>query len=115
MPYIEGSRQDCFNEEIRDLVLSIDSMGNVKGDVNYVITKIVHEWVLMKSFRDKSKLNYATKSQGYDVLAEATAEYYRTVMGLHEDEAIKKNGPISQLDSCLEVRKRLEDNNEKPS
>jgi hypothetical protein len=112
MPFIDEARRDIFDDDIDLIIQNIDSMGNIKGDVNYVITKIVHEWVLRKAFRDKSKLNYATKSQGYDVLAEATAEYYRTVMGLHEDKAIKKNGPISQLDACLEVRKRLEGNNE---
>ena len=77
MPYIEN------RNTIDGLLNLLRPALTTKGEVNYAITKIVHEWIL--GFRLK---NYETLSKGYDVLSEAAQEYYRSVLGKYEDKWI---------------------------
>ncbi len=61
------------------------------GELNYVITAIVHAYV-----RDHG-MRYATLNDVVGVLECAKAEFIRRIASPYEDEQIKKNGDIGVL------------------
>lgn len=65
------------------------------GELNYVITKLVHNYVE----RSKAGLRYETLNEVIGILDCAKAEFYRTVVAPYEDEKRRVTGPISQLDA----------------
>lgn len=75
-------------------------LGNVPvaatpGELNYVISLTVHEYVLQKL--QGADLSYALLNEVYGVMQAAAAEFYRTVIAPYEEKAQAKNGPVSLL------------------
>jgi hypothetical protein len=104
MPYIHETRRKRFDTLIKPLLLSetiheVPFTNMCKGDVVYIISKIVHEYVLSLGLPC-----FDTKSTGKSVLQDALDEYKRIVMDKHEDKKRIENGGISDLDE-----KSLED------
>ncbi len=88
MPYIK-------QEERTELDLIVDSLSKKfthVGQLNYIITRICHNWIL------KSGKRYAHINSVMGVLSCVTQELYRVVASPYEDEKIAENGAITELD-----------------
>lgn len=88
MPYIKPERRSIFDETIDSLAVRIGS----EGELNYVITKLVHTWLT------EYGINYAHLNSAIGVLECAKMELYRQVVGKYEDVKQDENGPVSELD-----------------
>ena len=97
MPYIIQEARDRLDPYIQKLYDTVDLL-NPEGELNYCITKLIHLYVLYL-ITATGKKAYALLGQGHKILEEAAKEYYRKVMGRHEDKAWVRNGAISDLDA----------------
>lgn len=90
MPYInKEDRELHFNSLADELAYRCNS----KGDVTYVVSRIVHKWVMRLG-----KRSYKTLSKGASVLRDALMCYDATVLLPYEDKKKSENGPVSELD-----------------
>ena len=89
MPYIKREQRERINKYIEELCLRL---GDDPGERNYVITKIMHDFIAQTGKRYKH-LNTAI-----GILECAKAEFIRTVVSPYEDQKIEENGNISSLD-----------------
>jgi hypothetical protein len=68
-------------------------MPNTPGQLNYVITALVHRYLIERG------VNYYNLNEAIGVLECAKAELLRVVVGPYEDKKRRESGPISELDS----------------
>ncbi len=94
MPYIKKENRDTIDAVIKSLV----DVVTTPGDVNYAITKLLHEILVREG------LNYAGLNAAVGVLECVKLEFYRMVVAPYENKKRMENGPISDLDA-----KTLED------
>lgn len=80
MPYI--------NEERRELVSHLGLDVAEEGDVNYLITSIIDEWL------DREGLSYASINAAIGILECAKLELYRRIAAPYEDEKLEANGDV---------------------
>lgn len=93
MPYINQKRRRILNTVINEFFKAeFSSLNLLKGDINYIITKIVHKFVLQHGE------NYNARSLGKSILQDALDEYKRQVMDKYEDKKKQENSAISSLD-----------------
>ena len=95
MPYITTDKRKKYDSFILALVASLEQGEHSNGDLNYVISKLVHEWLISHP----DGLRYDSSSDAYKAMVCAAAEFYRVVVAPYEDAAAKKNGPVSVLDN----------------
>lgn len=88
MPYIKPNQRTQFDEAIDSLAVRIGP----EGELNYVITKLVHTWLI------EYGVNYARLNAAIGVLDCAKMELYRQVVAEYEDEKKSENGHVSELD-----------------
>ncbi len=88
MPYIKQEDRKNFNGLVAKLSKRIDFAGNNKGDLNYIITMLIKEFVKRKG------LKYNTLSDITGVLNDVKVEFERKVVANYEDLKIKENGGI---------------------
>lgn len=84
MPYIK--QQDRYNKDNQ-----LDKLADViltEGDLNYAITRLVHEWVACKGE------SYATYNAVVGVLRCVELELYRRKVAPYEDRKIAENGDV---------------------
>ncbi len=85
MPHITPQRRPFVNRAIpipdEDVLASLS-----KGDINYVISRIVWRWVLAAG------IDYESLSEGISVLQDAANELYRVKLAPYENEKINENG-----------------------
>ncbi len=94
MPYVTREQRDRLNPLIEPL--SKDLLENLdEGEYNYVMTKLMHEFILKKGIKYK---NFCVAK---GILMDARDEISRIPMGFYEDEKIRANGFISDLDLHL--------------
>jgi hypothetical protein len=105
MPYIKQEDRDRINKSVdkdsmwAPVEVLLDRI-NCKGDLNYILTRLTHLWVLRNmNVNSGGKKSYEELSKGFDVLAEAAAEYQAAVMHPYEKKKTAENGPVSELDS----------------
>ena len=67
---------------------------NSPGDLTYAITLLMH-----LEAQKKGPLRYSSLSAIRASAQDAADEFYRVVMGPHEDKKRRENGPVSSLDS----------------
>lgn len=89
MPYIKKERRIDFDQRIRELVPLL----RTSGELNYVITKIIHE--MIKTYHGPS---YDMLNSMIGVLECAKLELYRKIAAPYEDKKQTENGPVSELD-----------------
>ena len=89
MPYIKNVERDLFDRQICDLITSLE---NNPGQLNYVITKLLHEHLELFGVK------YKNINQVIGVLECAKQELYRKVAVPYEDLKRMENGRISNLD-----------------
>jgi hypothetical protein len=82
----------------RDRVL-VEFEAQNAGELNYLITKIVHEYVL-----NDPELKYNKINEVIGVLECAKLELYRMIASPYEDKKAIENGNISLLDSPEETK-----------
>lgn len=87
MPYIDKSRRHELFGYIEALDDKLAEMGDVGGDMNYVIFRLIH-----KKFERVRK--YATIEQIIGTLTCVKDEFQRRVTGDYEDAARHRNGDI---------------------
>jgi len=63
------------------------------GELNYCISKLVHNYILRLG-----PLNYAQVNEVVGALECAKLELYRQVAAPYEDKKKSENGPVSELD-----------------
>jgi hypothetical protein len=88
MPYIQKEERVELDAWMKPLIEDIESA----GQLNYVISKIVHGYVLKRTMR------YGLLNEAVGVLECAKEEFIRTVVSPYEDKKIEENGPVSDLD-----------------
>ena len=91
MPYILQEQRDRLDPMIEHLSKDLLEHLDV-GEYNYVMTKLMHEFILKKGIKYK---NFCAAKA---VLMDARDELSRIPMGFYEDEKIRANGFISELD-----------------
>lgn len=86
MPYIQWSSRIQIEPNIPPLAASLTT----EGDLNYAITRLVHEWI-------GSNPSYGSYNAAIGVLACAQAELYRTQVAPYEDRKVVANGPLPDV------------------
>ena len=88
MPYINKEHRAHLEPAIAEAVKHLKDFGFGKGDMNFFITRLVHEYVLHHGKR------YDTLSDVTGVLNDAKTEFERRVVAPYEDKKIKENGDV---------------------
>ena len=88
MPYIADEGRESLDCEIDRLSESINS----KGEMNYAITRIIHNYI------NKNGMRYDTLNDAIGILQCAQLELYRHVIGPYEDTKIELNGDIGVIE-----------------
>jgi hypothetical protein len=87
MPYIKIERRLRLNKHINALDAELKDLGDVDGDLNYVIFSLL----IAQFFRHE---RYSTINRLIGVLECCKAEFQRRFVGHYENKAIAKNGTI---------------------
>jgi hypothetical protein len=93
MPYIKSEDRSKFDTVIEALIASVDPKDMKVGDLNYLVTRIVHKWI------SSDGVSYAKLNSAIGVLECAKLELYRQVAASYEDQKKNENGPVSHLDN----------------
>lgn len=91
MPYVDQRRR----AELSEVLNVVDAIGaeNLEvGDINYIVTSILHKWLR------KTGIRYKHINSMIGVLECAKLELYRQIASRYEDEKKIENGPVSVLD-----------------
>jgi hypothetical protein len=92
MPYI--------NLEDRGLLIAGMKQPLNAGELNYLISDIVHQYILAHGLR------YTNLNEAIGALECAKLELYRMVAAPYEDKKRLANGPVSELDDDSKRRMR---------
>lgn len=85
MPYIPEHQR----RELDTMLSFVYTDGLTKGEVNYLLSRLVWKWV-----RSLGPESYDNLSNGHSVLGDAMAEWYRAVMGPYEEKKAAQNGTV---------------------
>lgn len=88
MPYIHQDRRLTINLDVQEVINTLEELGYKKGDLNYVITKLVQYYVKYHGKR------YDTLSDVTGVLNDVKTEFERRVVVPYEDNKIIENGDV---------------------
>lgn len=88
MPYIIPEERPLFDDHI----ISLEDGLITEGELNYVISSIVHNWIQRKP------LSYSRLNSAIGVLDCAKMELYRQIAAPYEDKKKDENGSVSELD-----------------
>jgi hypothetical protein len=88
MPYIKQENRPKFKNKAKEL----GQLAEVAGDLNYIITEMVHEFI-----KKKGK-NYANLNEVMGALECCKLELYRKIAAPYEDDKIKENGDVGLLE-----------------
>ena len=93
MPYIKTERRIRLDASINRLVDKLWLLGQpVKGDLNYVVTRLV-----LAALKPEAGWNYQSLSDAVGALQDAADEIKRRMLAPYEDHCIKRNGDIEEL------------------
>jgi len=92
MPYVKQEQRDVIDPMMDGIMAYVGGTTRTEdlaaGNLNYIITKIISEWVLSKGLR------YATINEVKGVLHSVIDEFDRRVVGPYEDRKIEDNGDV---------------------
>ena len=91
MPYIDKDSRDKLDSVISELAFTIANEDLTAGDLNYIITSILHMYIREKGLR------YGNINTVVGVLDCAKMELYRKLAAPYEDEKINENGDMNIL------------------
>lgn len=89
MPYIAEDRRAKLDPHVSEVISTLRELGWNEGDLNYTISRLVGA-----AFEEESR--YHTIARVTGVLKNVADEFYRRIAGPYEDQAIKKNGDVSE-------------------
>ena len=94
MPYIPQETRNDIDAEITGLLIALEDVPFEKrgGAVNYTIARIV-----MNTLKPKTGWSYHSLANALSHIHEAEEEIRRRMLGPYEDECIKKNGDLVEL------------------
>ena len=95
MPYIKSITRKVLDPAIQlffDRIKEDDFELLKSGELNYVLTKIIHWWILNKG------VSYQNLHDARGILDDVKTEFTRQIMDPYEDEKKEENGFISNLD-----------------
>ena len=84
MPYIKPDNRHVFESHILNLAADAENA----GDLNYIITKMLHLYLKKKGLR------YANCNEVIGALECCKLELYRKLVGPYEDEKVIENGGV---------------------
>lgn len=87
MPYIIQDARQIFDDDIDKLTSNFRC--RLPGDLNYIITRIIHEYLGLEK-----EARYSDYNEVIGVLECAKLELYRRHIAPYEDKAIEKNGDV---------------------
>lgn len=93
MPYIKKERRLPYDLWVNDLVGALRDTQCVRGDVNYVLTRLV-----LGALKPDTGWNYHSLSDCISVLRDAADEIQRRMLGPYEDEAAVRNGDVWEFE-----------------
>lgn len=93
MPYIKQEDRLRIDAPVDFLIQMLET----KGEYNYAMTRLVHAFV-----KSKPRVCYDSLSEAHGLAQDVAAEFYRVVVAPYEDEKIRQNCPVSDLDGCYE-------------
>ena len=99
MPYIRNETRPTIDVHILPLVERLAAAGHIDGELNYAISKLLHEWVLSRP----AGLRYEAVKEVEAALGCVGKEFYRVVSGPYEDLKSQENGPVSVLDAPVNL------------
>ena len=85
MPYIKSEDRAKFENLVKDMCLS---KINTAGELNYLITRLVHSFLSQKSE------NYQSYNDAMGALTGANLELYRRFVAPYENDKITLNGDV---------------------
>lgn len=92
MPYIKQEKRDVLNPTVDEIVNALrelesdDPTNNMEGNINYIVTTILH--------RVYKGGGYRGVNDAMGVLASIQAEFYRKVAAPYEDQKEFENGSV---------------------
>ena len=98
MPYIEESNQSKLGSQLHGIVTS----DTTSGDLNFILTTIIGEYVIKKGLRYKQINDVLGALQG------CLLEFYRRVAVPYENSKIAENGDVNvyhAIEAMLEFLK----------
>jgi hypothetical protein len=87
MPYIPPAKRERLYDALNALVDTLEEYGYDEGELNYVF------FVINKNAYTVNP-KYATINKIIGAMECSKQEFYRTIAGPHEDDAIQRNGNI---------------------
>jgi hypothetical protein len=88
MPYITGVARRWYEPELNKLLERIVIPTITPGDVNYIITRII--WQYVRAYG----LSYGVLNDVVGILECAKAEFQRRVVAPYENKKIRENGDV---------------------
>lgn len=96
MPYINKKQREIVDSSIDSLVVALNQAigsGDPSGGLNYTITTLLLRYTQGRW----PKFRYFISPMVRGVLADVSTEFYRRVVALYEDEKIKSEGDLKEL------------------
>lgn len=87
MPYIKKDDRKDYERELLELIALLREHDFDAGHVNYVFTRILHEWWYFNS-------TYKTICSIMGTCSAVAMEFYRRIASNYEDIKIKENGDV---------------------
>lgn len=87
MPYVPQYERNNIDKELDGLIGLIEKDGVLSGELNYIITTILHAFIT-------NSPNYSFFNTAIGALECAKLELYRRKIAPYEDKKIKENGDI---------------------
>jgi hypothetical protein len=93
MPYIRPDFRKQIDPYLNQFLDDFPT-ADVSGDLNYVITRIIHHALDIMKKSNNGEIRYAHLNNLMGVLESAKLEFYRRRVVPFEDQAIIKNGDV---------------------
>ncbi len=90
MPYIAKDRRAKLDPHVSEVISVLRELGWNEGDMNYTISRLVSA-----AFEEEPR--YHTIARVTGVLKNVADEFYRRIAGPYEEQAIDKNGDVSEF------------------
>lgn len=100
MPYIKAADRHEIDEAIRS-TLDLARRGARAGEINYIVTRILHEHALAIG------ADYTAYNECIGILESAKLEFYRRQVAVYEDQVKARNGEVYRTPLPPDVLRQL--------
>lgn len=92
MPYIKQDDRMKFDPVLQEFGRALASHKLSDGDMNYLITSMMHEWIMSRGLR------YTNLNSAIGIMECIKLELYRRVAAPYENKKIAENGDVLGVD-----------------